>query len=351
MRGKSVAYCVNNVWTEAAPECVPIHNGSLHSRRRTEPHFYKERYFLNRTKDSESQNQRGLFNWGSNPDAYGTRQSVYGDGPRRLPLINGIWPSVDQVEQVMALGPQSTPGPKIMVKEEIDIAELRNKQLEELRKQRYKDGIFSSQKKTESSTIGNSVLIDPSIPRETVVSLVNTEDGDALSIALSKPNKDEFKTHRKHRHRMGRKRKLRKHPTYPSYIVSRESRVDTSGIAPPYAMYHFRHTRKNGVEELRRRPIESVLAPSEVAILGEFDTSCVESLHGREVPILAPQVNHAFVYRYETKKNKQYPFNRYMQVKYRCLNDFVFVNSKAEKLRCKEGRWVGEMPRCIQQRN
>lgn len=54
-------------------------------------------------------------------------------------MINGIWPPHDQKEQVLAFGPQSTPGPKTMIKEEIDIAELRNKQLEELKKQRYSD--------------------------------------------------------------------------------------------------------------------------------------------------------------------------------------------------------------------
>lgn len=93
---------------------------------------YHNRHSDHKWKAAEKQRQ--LFNWG---DRDASKQNVYGDGPKRLPLINGIWPPQDHADQVLALGPQSTPGPRSLVKEEIDIAELRNKQLEELKKQRY----------------------------------------------------------------------------------------------------------------------------------------------------------------------------------------------------------------------
>lgn len=203
----------------------------------------------------------------------------------------------------------------------------------------------------------NSVLTDESAPRETVLSLGNTEDGQALSIAFTRPeNKTENTQGRhKHRHRGGRKKKHHGkkhkvfHPTNSGFIISRASRVDTSGIAPYHTRYQFGSSRNNEVAELRRRPVEQVhgIHNTTQVSVEEFDTSCVEPLYGREVPMIAPQVPNAFVFRYETKKNKFYPFNSYMLVKYRCLSGYVFANARAQTLHCKEASWVGEVPRCV----
>lgn len=113
--------------------------GPLQTNPENDVYHYNNRIYGKNPDTSHTDKQRQLFNWGDNNDRQTSQQGVYGDGPRRLPLINGIWPPHDQKEQVLAFGPQSTPGPKTMIKEEIDIAELRNKQLEELKKQRYSD--------------------------------------------------------------------------------------------------------------------------------------------------------------------------------------------------------------------
>lgn len=200
------------------------------------------------------------------------------------------------------------------------------------------------------------MLIEETVPRETVLSLGNTEDGQALSVALSRPENKSQKIppRHRHRHRGGRKKHHGKkyktyHPTSSGFIISRASRVDTSGIAPYHTKYQFGSSRSN-VAELRRRPEELVqgLPNTTLSSVDEYDTSCVEPLYGREVPMIAPQVPNAFVFRYETKKNKFYPFNSYMLVKYRCLSGYVFDNARAQTLHCKEVSWVGEMPRCVQ---
>lgn len=359
MRGKPVAYCVNNVWTDAAPECIPIQKWPLQVNSENDVYHYQNRKTGQNSDLSQTDKQRQLFNWGDTDDSQTSKQSVYGDGPRRLPLINGIWPPQDQKEQVLALGPQSTPGPKTMIKEEIDIAELRNKQLEELQKQRFSDSKGKRRQgyKKNKNKRKNSVLIDDTVPRETVLSLGNTEDGQALSIAFSRPENRTENLHSKHRHRHRGGRKKKHHgkkyrayyPTSSGFIISRASRVDTSGIAPYHTRYQFGSPRNNEVAELRGRPVEQVhgLHNSTHSNLYEYDTSCVEPLYGREVPMIAPQVSNAFVFRYETKKNRFYPFNSFMLVKYRCLSGFVFVNARAQTLHCKEASWVGEVPRCV----
>ncbi|CAL1273681.1 unnamed protein product [Larinioides sclopetarius] len=338
MRGTPVAYCVNNVWTNSAPECIPIRKGTGQSNSTSGNEHDHHR----RQDQWKTEKQRQLFNWGDES------ATVYGDGPRRLPLINGIWPPQ---EQVLALGPQSTPGPKILVKEEIDIAELRHRQLEELRKQRFKtdESIGKRRQGRKKNKRKNSVLIDESAPRETVLSLGATEDGEAFSIAFAKPNNDTDKVHlkhHKHRHHRGQRKRQHKkkyyaNPGYSNFVTSRKSRVNTSGISPYHTMYQFNSNAKNDVAELRRRPVEEVKQKST-----DYDTSCVESIYRREVPMIAPQIPNAFVYRYETKKNKWHPFNNYMEVKYKCLSGFVFATN-AQTLYCKEASWVGEIPRCI----
>lgn len=364
MQGKPVAYCVNNVWTEPAPECIPIQKWPLQIKPENDVYHYNRNFGQN-LEPSQTEKQRELFNWGDNEDTQTSRQGVYGDGPRRLPLINGIWPPQDQKEQVLALGPQSTPGPKAMVKEEIDIAELRNKQLEELKRQRHKgEGRrkkgHKGHKKNKHGKKNPDMILGETAARETVLSLGNTEDGQALSIAFARPENETEKhhqirhKHRHHEHRRkkqhgGKKRKNIVHPTDSGFIISRPSRVDTSGISPYHTKYQFHSRRHNDVEELRRRPVEQVhnyhneSQPS----VDEYDISCVEPLFGREVPMIAPQVANAFVFRYETKKNKAYPFNSYMLVKYRCFSSYVFANAKAQALHCKESTWVGEVPRCV----
>ncbi|XP_055928357.1 uncharacterized protein LOC129959515 isoform X2 [Argiope bruennichi] len=330
MRGTPVAYCVKNVWTNSAPECIPIRKWP-HQYNSTVPHESHHDQW-------KTEKQRQLFNWGDETS------TVYGDGPRRLPLINGIWPSQ---EQVLALGPQSTPGPKILVKEEIDIAELRHRQLEELKKQRFKAD-ERRRRQGQKKNKKNSVL---DAPRETVLSLGATEDGEAFSIAFAKPTNGTDKVHTKHHkerhHRRPRKRQnfnkkyYRVHPGYSNFVTSRKSRVNTSGISPYHTMYQFNSNSKNDVAELRRRPVQEIRRKST-----GYDTSCVESIYRREVPMIAPQIPNGFVYRYETKKNKRYPFNNYMEVKYKCLSGFVFATN-AQTLYCKEASWVGEVPRCI----
>lgn len=111
--------------------------GPLQVKPENDIYHYNNRMNGKNPDPSQTDKQRQLFNWGDNDDKHTSVQGVYGDGPRRLPLINGIWPPQDQKEQVLAFGIQSTPGPKIMMKEEIDIAELRQKQLEELKKERH----------------------------------------------------------------------------------------------------------------------------------------------------------------------------------------------------------------------
>ncbi|KFM70577.1 hypothetical protein X975_25821, partial [Stegodyphus mimosarum] len=360
MKGKPVAYCVNNVWTEAAPECIPIkkrlHHTNQPSGQDTLIHY--SRKHDQHEEISKLDKQRQLFNWGDQT----TTQSVYGDGPRRLPLINGIWPPQDVAEQVLALGPQSTPGPKTMVKEEIDIAELRHKQLEELKRQRHSDSRLGGKRrqghKKNKHRRKNVAVIDESVPRETIVSLGSTEDGDALSIAFAKPGNETSKAQVRHKYRHrnrskgkhhGKGKKWRPpHPTSDPFITSRRSRVDTSGISPYHTIYQFNSAKYHDIEELRRRPIERVQQhQSETAAFEKYDASCVDALYGREVPMIAPQVHNAFVYRYETKKNQLYPFNSYMVVKYRCFGGFTLVNKMAHALYCKEGSWVGEIPRCV----
>lgn len=189
------------------------------------------------------------------------------------------------------------------------------------------------------------------------MSLGNTDEGEALSIAFSRPaNKTEKSEHgHKHRHRGGRRKKHHGkkykvvHPANSDFIISRTSRVDTSGIAPYHTKYQFRTSGKNEVAELRRRPVEQIHSRQNSTnfSLDEYDTTCVDSLYGREVPMIAPQVPNAFVFRYETKKNKFYPYNSYMMVKYRCLSGYVFANAKAQSLHCKEASWIGEIPRCV----
>ncbi|GFY27937.1 sushi domain-containing protein [Trichonephila clavipes] len=362
MKGKAVAYCVNNVWTESAPECVPIKKWS-----RNQNYTFENDSDNNHNRDVAQQQDkwkaekhRQLFNWGDQS----SKDNVYGDGPRRLPLINGIWPPQDHAEQVLALGPQSTPGPRVLVKEEIDIAELRHKQLEELKKQRYKSGEATRKHKQRrrKNKRKNSVLIDASVPRETILSLGATEDGQAFSVAFAKPNNDtdkvQIKPH-KHRHHRGERRrkhhhqKKKKHlaagPGYSNFVTSRKSRVNTSGQSPYHTIYQFNTHVKNDVAELRRRPVEQVRPKkngSEDIPFADYDTSCLESIYRREVPMIAPQVANAFVYRYETRKNDVYPFNSYMEVKYKCLAGFVFTTN-AQTLFCKGGKWIGEIPSCI----
>lgn len=203
----------------------------------------------------------------------------------------------------------------------------------------------------------NAVHINETAPRETVLSLGNTEDGEALSIAFTRLENKTENTQSKHRHRhRGGRRKKHHNKKYKAYnpadsgfIISRASRVDTSGISPYHTRYQFGSPRNNDVAELRRRPVEQVhgLHNTSESSIGEYDTSCIEPLYGREVPMIAPQVPNAFVFRYETKKNKIYPFNSYMSVKYRCLSGYAFANARAQTLYCKEASWVGEVPRCV----
>ncbi|XP_015919046.1 CUB and sushi domain-containing protein 3 [Parasteatoda tepidariorum] len=212
MYGKSVAHCVNNQWTHSAPLCFPIKR----SNSNNVPNIPGDR------------NQTGLFNWGGHED-----------GARRLPLINGI-------------GVPNTP---VMVKEEIDIAELRHKQLQELRrKQGRKKNLEKKKNLGKRKNIGK-------------------------------------------KERSGKKKKV--------------------------------------ISEFKRKPIEEV----------GFDASCVENAYGRLLPKIAPSIPHAFVYAYETKKNKNYPFNTYMEVKYRCLAGYRFA--RTQTLFCRNNSWIGQKPRCI----
>ncbi|KAG8186950.1 hypothetical protein JTE90_028246 [Oedothorax gibbosus] len=371
MIGKSVAHCVNNKWTHPAPECIPI---------RKWPHPSNQvlaegtaNYHNRKWKSAEKQRQ--LFNWGDK-DASG---NVYGDGSKRLPLINGIWPPQDHADQVLALGPQSTPGPRALVKEEIDIAELRNKQLEELQKQRYHTDHAKGRRRQGRKKNKNkkNPVIDESIPRETILSLGTTEDGQALSIAHTKPLDEAIKPHHKHRHHhMGKRKKnknidQKKPNTYDpagyfnNIVYSRNSRVDTGGI-PQYSR-PIPQSFSNNLAEFRRRPVEQI-QPSELRSLSasrpveptnrvgnhtrlpvsNYDASCIDTMFRREVPKIAPQIQNGFVYRYETKKNKSYPFNAYMLVRYRCFSGFSFERSYEQTLHCKNGSWIGVMPKCVQ---
>ncbi|GIY39020.1 uncharacterized protein CDAR_114941 [Caerostris darwini] len=368
MRGNPIAYCVNNMWTHVAPECIPIGKWSPHQNNTVSDHKnHHNRHAGHHQNKWKAEKHRELFNWGEDT----SNNNVYGDGPRRLPLINGIWPPQEQIEQVLALGPQSTPGPKVLVKEEIDIAELRNKQLEELKKQRYKneEGFGKHKQRRKKNKRKNSVIIDESIPRETILSLGSTEDGQAFSVAFAKPGNDTdpVEMKHKHRHHHGGERKKKHHhqkkrkhhakvnPGYSNFITSRKSRVNTSGISPYHTMYQFNTNTRNDVAELRRRPVEQVQPEEQVKRkengtgslpLSTYDTTCVEFIYRREVPMIGPVVSNAFVYRYETKKNKMYPFNSYMEVKYKCFNGFVFATN-VHTLYCKEKSWIGETPRCI----
>lgn len=382
MIGKSVAYCVNNQWTEPTPECASIRGhrypapAALHDTARQTSHASK-------TPAPGTATDRNLFNWGErSEDSDGRRDQktgVYGDGPRRLPLINGIWPPPSQ--QVMTLGPQSTPGPRTLVKEEIDIAELRHKQQEEVKRQRLSDDLaYVPQKKRrkgkkdrrnrkqKNDTI--SGFVDLNAPRETVISLGATEDGDALSVAFAKVDNstEEGKVRKHSRHhyrhdglkkrRRGKGKKWRNEEQYSSHIVARASRVDSSGVSPYYRSYRYQDKTpkiSNEVAELRGRPIERIKKHNETGTdlfpLSDLDTTCMESLYGHNVPMIAPQLDHAFVYRYETRKNHDFPFNSYMQVKYRCLSGYHFADHSVRTLNCRQGKWVGTEPRCEKREN
>lgn len=220
----------------------------------------------------------------------------------------------------------------------------------------------------------NAIVVDESIPRETILSLGATEDGQALSVAHTKPLNETTKPrHHKHRHhRISKKKKNieMKKPTVNSYdpagyfnniVYSRHSRVNTGGI-PQYRRSPF----SNDVAEFRRRPVEQIepsqigrslsnsnqsIAPAQLIrnnTVSNFDTSCVDPMYRRHVPNIAPQIRNGFVYRYETKKNKLYPFNAYMAVKYRCFNGYSFAANHEQTLHCKKGSWVGAIPRCVQ---
>lgn len=344
MHGHAIVHCVNNHWTHPAPKCVPI----LGYRDPTNYTMSNEVYD-NRNFYPSDNTLKHLFNWNDERTRYG----VYGDGPRRLPLINGIWPSQDQVEQVLTLGPQSTPGPQTMIKEEIDIAELRHRQLEELKRKRNPNQQQRGQRRKNRKN-ANSNSLDNTVPQETIVGLGAMEDGQVLSVSQVNADKRRPKERRRH-HRRGnrrhrnKKRVQRVDPGYSNFITSRTSRVNNGGMSNFNTRRQLRNWWRNNTAELRRRPVEQVQQENITHLtMSAFDATCVEDSFGRSIPKLAPQVEYGYVYHYETKKNMKYPFNSYMEVRYRCFRGFRFANPAIETLLCRRGRWVGIRPECVE---
>ncbi|XP_023217207.1 uncharacterized protein LOC111619675 [Centruroides sculpturatus] len=128
MKGKVSSVCINNKWNNPPPLCLL-------------PNTYQDH--LSSSDKVAVPTIRNRFNWESNDMEPSHISLRYGNGSSRLPLINGLWknPSTNIDSRVLSIVPDSSLGnsvpPKQLIKQEVDIAELRKKLEQEVKSSRH----------------------------------------------------------------------------------------------------------------------------------------------------------------------------------------------------------------------
>ncbi|XP_023214917.1 uncharacterized protein LOC111617836 isoform X2 [Centruroides sculpturatus] len=323
MIGRHYAYCVNNRWNSNTPRCVP-NNGYEEFRGATTYTIrpgIKESHLKDRTST-----ERPLFHWEDKP-----HYPPYGDRENRLPLINGIWAPSRKPENILSIGTTTRTDNSVeeLIEKEKQIAELRQKQLEEVKNKRYGYTTYP-QSETQKSVNGRyhgsiDVVVLPPAPAE-----------------LTKPGL--FKERQKKRNKKRNRRKNKKHIQELRHKPEIKINANTDqGIIT------------DSVVERKSRPYKPPNVPYDHHKLRPFDprtsaydSTCHESSHGITYPLRAPMLPNSIVWKYETHKHSSSSDSFYMSVRYKCNYGYRFQNERINKLYCQNRQWVGETPICVQ---
>ncbi|RLU27266.1 hypothetical protein DMN91_001067 [Ooceraea biroi] len=81
-------------------------------------------------------------------------------------------------------------------------------------------------------------------------------------------------------------------------------------------------------------------------IVSQLDTTCL--IEGSiQKFIKAPSIEHAHEARYAKRTNVRLPYNQFHVAIYSCMEGFVFLNLKNDRLFCSNGTWIGRHPKCV----
>lgn len=323
MIGRHYAYCINGRWNSNSPRCVPndgyeeFRAATSYTTRPGSKHYHQ----INKTST-----ERPLFHWEDQP-----RYPPYGDRENRLPLINGIWKPSQKPENLLSIGTSRIDNDvEDLIEKEKKIAELRQRQLEEVQNKKYGYTTFPQRlnhKSTDPRYHGSiNVVVLPPAPEQ-----------------LNKPNLFNEKQ-KKRRNKKNRKRKNKKriqelrHKPESKVNVQTDQGINTDSVIERKS----RHYKPSNVSNYHHKykPYD----PKNSA----YDSSCYESSHGMTYPLRAPALPNSIVLKYETHKHSARADTHYMTVRYKCRHGYRFQDVRITKLYCQQGQWVGETPICVQ---
>lgn len=321
MLGRHYAYCVNNRWNSNTPKCVP--NNEYEEFRAATTYTIRPGIKTAHIISTE----RPLFQWEDKP-----QHPPYGDRENRLPLINGIWSPSRKPENILSIGTTIRTDNSVeeMIEKEKRIAELRQKQLDEVKNKRYGYNTYPHQRDTQKSVNGRyhgsiDVVVLPPSPAE---------------LKRKGPFQEKKRRGNKKHNKRNKKKHLGELRHKPEIKVN--SPID-QGI------------NTDSVIERKSRPYK----PSNVAYdhhktrsfdprTTAYDSSCHESSHGITYPLRAPMLPNSIVWKYETHKHTPLSKSFYMSVRYKCNYGYRFQDDRINKLYCQNKQWVGETPICVQ---
>uniref|UniRef100_A0A1W7RAD5 Sushi domain-containing protein n=1 Tax=Hadrurus spadix TaxID=141984 RepID=A0A1W7RAD5_9SCOR len=340
MRGRAYARCIKNKWDRRTPVCIRRNDRGMEELEFRSKTSYTEmpKSDQHYTLPEPSSTSRSLFDW--------EKESLtppYGDGPNRLPVINGIWKTSERPSvHLFTIGNDNNVA-KDLIREEIGIAEVRQRQLEEVQRTRAGDRTIPKYRPVEN-------LRAPTKPRYhgsiSVVVLPSEPKKQRFDITTRRPKRNKDKR-QKGKNRRG-KNKNRK--SSEELRHKPEGRVSTKS----QDRQNYWRNNRNSVHQRNSRPYQPppfTSRPSHDQMIGDlsssqYDDTCYETIRGRRIPMRAPQIPNAFVYKYDSRKHYSNPDTYYLIVHYNCRHGYTLHNKEANKLYCQNGQWVGETPLC-----